>query len=350
MKPNAVKKAMIQAAVTNGINDIKDDPKRGIRNLVELGGMFAGGNYQKDFFETALDQLQDENSAYYQIVYKIVQNTNTHQLSTFGMNLGYNALSYGAGMIRSTEAKEGFNVPWCLSIDTGQDKILLPVDIDGAIEEGKELGIYCYIVRMQESYPELEGLLATLGRQRDCAFIVLVAPRAVKGANGYMFVQPGNMLPLVDLDGVDIAAQQAAVQILQGQGCFCGGYTSQPDLQAADVTPALLGRAEELGLPLQVFVRTKIHRPYKADAVYNRFVAMRENLTTPVLPLDLYGDMAHVDRAISSEACFATIKGDGSLAFTNVDKNEEISAYNIHEISLIEALRRTMPKTKTGTP
>ncbi len=43
--------AIITSAVENGIRYIQDNPKRGVRNLLDLGEYFAKGRFQKDFFE-----------------------------------------------------------------------------------------------------------------------------------------------------------------------------------------------------------------------------------------------------------------------------------------------------------
>ena len=39
---------MIEIAINKGIRDIEENPKRGIRNLVDLASHFASSPFQKD--------------------------------------------------------------------------------------------------------------------------------------------------------------------------------------------------------------------------------------------------------------------------------------------------------------
>ena len=104
--------------------------------------------------------------------------------------------------------------------------------------------------------------------------------------------------------------------------------------------------AEVIDLHILVFVRTKKHRPSNEDDVYRQLVKLRENLDVPVLPIDLFGDLAHADRVISTEACLASIKKDGTFTLLNMEQNVLMSGYNIREQSLQEILEHAMPKRK----
>lgn len=344
MKPNKMKVAVVQAAVKKGIKDIKDEPKRGIRNLVEMGEMFATGRFQQDFFAMAINQLHDESSAYYRIVERVVKTTNEDTIATFGMNFGYNALTHGAAIIRGIEQSEGFNVPWCLMIELAADNIFPSVNIEGVIEQGKELGIYCYFLYIDAGYPWLEKLLDTLQARRDCAFIAFLHPTMITDAVCQSFSELHNTLPVLDMDGVSDEEMRSAIDGLSRVRSPFGGFSRRGVTKAADISPQILQRAEALELPGVVFIRTKKHRPQNEDDVYNQMIELRNNLDVPVLPIDLYGDLAHVDRIISTEACLAAIKRDGSFVLTNVDENVIVGGKNIHNTSLRQILKDAMPK------
>ena len=68
--------------------------------------------YVQNFFTTAQIMLQNENSAYYQLVREVVSHADTDRLYTFGMNLGYNGCTVGAQRIRENEENLGCNIPW----------------------------------------------------------------------------------------------------------------------------------------------------------------------------------------------------------------------------------------------
>lgn len=344
MKPNAITAMMIRSAVKKGLKDIKDAPGRGIRNLVELGEMFSSGHFQKDFFQIVLDRLQDENSAYYAIVERVVQRTDAEILTTFGIDLGYNALAHGASAIRELEAREGYSVPWCLFVDLGGQVVLPPADLDSLVRQGRELGIYSYMVDMRGGYPQLHELMSVMGKAKDCAFVLFLPPEMADEMFFDELGQANNVAPMLDMDGEDEAALDRAAGKLLAMGRLCGGFCSRPQLAVQQVTPELLRQAEALELPFFVVERQKKHHPPKADDVHNRFVMLRENLDAPVVPIDLYGDVAHADRVISGEACLVTVRGDGRLELTRVDSPSEDSGCNIHNMTLEEALRRALPR------
>lgn len=343
MKPNAMRVAMVQTAVKKGIKDIKEEPRRGIRNLVEMGGLFATGRFQQDFFAMAMGQLHDESSAYYRIVERVVKTIDEDTLLTFGTNLGYNALTHGAGVIRSIEQTKGFNVPWCLIIELGEP----PLDIASVIQQGMELGIYCYIFNIPAGYSGWETLRDTLHARKECAFFLFLHPLVITSAVGQSLLELHNVMSVLDMDGVSDHALKPAIDGLFRGGAPLAGFTRCGDTIPEDLSSNLLQRAEALDVSVLVLVRTKKHRPQNEDDAYHQVVQLRKGLEVPVLPIDLYGDIAHADRIISSEACLAAIRSDGSVTLTNVDERETVSGHNIRTAPLQEILRCSMPK-RTG--
>ena len=92
--------AIIRTAVDKGMHYIEKNPKRGVRNLVDLGEYFATGCFQKDFFLIAHEILDNEDTSYYKLIENIVKNTNHKKLMNFGINLCYNSWTYGADVLR----------------------------------------------------------------------------------------------------------------------------------------------------------------------------------------------------------------------------------------------------------
>ena len=78
------------------LNAIKSDPERSLRNLVDMGLSFAVGGEQKRFLQQAQHALQDENSAYYRIIYDMALHVDTEHIMRFGMMLVYNSVTAGA--------------------------------------------------------------------------------------------------------------------------------------------------------------------------------------------------------------------------------------------------------------
>ena len=88
---NSASRIIIETIVKKTIREIKDSPRRSIRNLVDMGLRFSNGRFQKMFFLAAQTMLQNQNSAYYRLIEDTVSNVNQQNLITFGMNVGYNS-------------------------------------------------------------------------------------------------------------------------------------------------------------------------------------------------------------------------------------------------------------------
>ena len=85
---NSMSRILIETIIKRTLRNIKDNPERGIRNLIDMALQFSEGRFQKDFFTAAQTMLQNENSAYYDLVRDMVNRTDSDRLLTFGMNLG----------------------------------------------------------------------------------------------------------------------------------------------------------------------------------------------------------------------------------------------------------------------
>lgn len=104
----------------------------------------------KPFFETAHTMLENENSAYYDLIYNAINHIETEHLIKFGMNLGYNSFTWGAQHIRTNENVLGFNIPWVIFFQMDQPECLEHLNqYHEAIKEGEELGIYSWMLFTQ---------------------------------------------------------------------------------------------------------------------------------------------------------------------------------------------------------
>ena len=59
---------LIASMLEKAFNDGKSSPRRAARNLVDLGVAFSKGRFQKRFLVYAQEMLQDQDSAYYQLL------------------------------------------------------------------------------------------------------------------------------------------------------------------------------------------------------------------------------------------------------------------------------------------
>ena len=346
MMQNDIAYAMIRNAVEKGIDDIQESPERGIHKLLDLGEMFAGGRFQKDFFSTAQSELQNDTSIYYRLVEKVVTGTDPAVLTSFGMNLGYNSWTLGAGMIRELEDKNGFNIPWCILFDMGYGQYMSLSTIADTIRQGKELGIYSYLLYIDAEYPDLDELMDLLGEEPDCAFFLFIHPSMVTPILAGRLLTIKTIWTNIDLDVVDPEQVRRSAEILLQYRCLCGAFARYSDWER-QVAPCL-SLAGDLGFPFLTLVSAKKCHPGIRNGEGDLLIKLRRNLSQPVFPIGLFSDMARIDRNISTEACLTAILGNGSVLITDAENMK--TRYNINDKPLKSILAESMPKKRNTTP
>lgn len=109
-------RVLVESTICRTVKNIQEAPHRETRNLVDFGLQFSKGRFQTRLLKQAQTMLQNQKSAYYDLVKHTVATVDHQIITTFGVNLGYNSCTKGAQLIRETEAEKGFNIPWALNL------------------------------------------------------------------------------------------------------------------------------------------------------------------------------------------------------------------------------------------
>ena len=142
-----ITKALIRTTIKKALADVQRDPKRSVRNLVDLGLNFADGSNQQYFLQITQSYLSSDNSAYFRLAENIVNEIDHEKLAAYGINFGYNGCTYGARKIRENQARLGCHIPFLLAFNVSSAPDALTVeDISKTIRQGMELGIYIYVL------------------------------------------------------------------------------------------------------------------------------------------------------------------------------------------------------------
>lgn len=346
MKQNTLNRSLIQAIVKRAIHHIQENPEREMRNLIDLGKMFAKGHFQKEFFEAAGLELEKNNSLYYKIASSTIQKTDNNYLLTFGMNLGYNSLTYGAQQIRDIEDEAGFNVPWAVFVTLSGEGRLTVRQLDRVIEQNKEIGIFSYIIRIHKSFDRLKELSAVLGRHEDCAFVLLTEPESLLSADLLDDIcKPENILVGLRINTGDAKAVSKATAAVRRLKILCAAYYHAGPVELIDIKKAAIAAAD-LGYELLFTLHDDTLYLKQRDKIDRTLRDTRLNLQLPIIPFDIFSDVVMVDQNISSEGCLASVDADGRLTIVNMEKGDRKSGFNITQKPFSDVLRFALPKQK----
>ena len=340
--------AMIEAAVDKGLRDIEENPRRGIRNLVDLGTQLSTSRFHKDFFRTSQQMLRNENSPYYELTNHIVRNVNHQIIKHFGISLGYTSLTYGAQRIREYEKEYGYNIPWTIVFDFREDtkNMLSDAEISEVLLYGESIGIYCGMFFVNKNQAHLENLVKMLASHKDSAFLVFTEPQIITDVIADVIVESSNILvALSSQTGGEKQSFMEAAQILFDKKCLYGAYCGYNDHNLQEVIGETYSRQiKEARCTFTFLIREEFNNAQNEKRFSHFMQATKSANKDPFFWIDFYEDLAHVDRTISVEDCFLAIQGDGQIAVKTLAALQE--GINIRTHSLQTIMEKTMPKTQ----
>ncbi len=315
MKKNDVTRIMVEAAVAKALRDMRTDPKRSVRNLVDLGCSFSGGRFQKAFFKLASNLLKNENSAYYTLAEKLASDVHPELLQKFGVNLGYNSFTCGAQSIREREAVCGYNIPWSLTFHLDSSENPSFEKAGALIAEGKTLGIFTYAFFAAAPSIAPGSLIRLMRDHADCAFLLFLTslppdaaflPALTACANAMLFLDAGQ-------PGWEAAAKRLERQrLLYGAHRYYGEDTAQ-----AILSGEWMDAAAACGCAAAVCIAQPGCPPDAASRVASAVAKARTEQHRPLFLIDYYADNLSIDTVISDESCFFGITPDGRITTSN---------------------------------
>lgn len=332
---SGMSRVVIETIARKAIKDIKASPKRSTRNVIDMALQFVNGRFQQEFFREAQTMLENENSAYYRLVYDTVTHVDTERLLHFGMNLGYNSCTLGAKTIREWEEKAGFNIPWIVTFEVEQSYFQkYPNRYQKMIEEGEELGIFTWGIFIDS---EPKEILSLIELYQDSAFFLCCEADMITEE----FVK--RILPL---DNVVIvvrygAGMAKACDILRQNRMLYGVYHiyTNHDVERI-ISGELFKEMEKLHPHISILVADITISDKEHKRVYQEVISSRKAQKYQTVIWELYGDNCYVDEIISGDSCLVCFDKEGNL----YGKKEGKESMNLFYHTMEKILMNAEPK------
>ena len=231
MDPMGIRRAVLELIVRQSLHEMKGDPRRGIRNLVDLGREVSGGRIQDRFLNMIQQTLKGENSPYYDMVQRIVNQADLKRLLKFGVNLGWNSLTQGTKCIRTLEEKKGCHIPWSLifHMEAGKDSLEYETYFR-VIREGMAAGIYNYVI-FAADIRSVHMAVRLAADSQECAFWLLLPEAFFAEGQAEELIRCANILPGIYGQGSEL--EEGACQLRRRKIPYfiyrC--YTNQEDVE-----------------------------------------------------------------------------------------------------------------------
>ena len=177
-----------QRAAVSGMVDLllkqrdKDRTKTYLQ-LIDLAEQFWGKGFSKESYERFRKAVKDPDNRWVRFVDSILDESDPHVAKTAIMNLGYEAFFRGTKMIRKNREIYHCNIPWLILFDPtsacnmhcvgcwsgtyGHKHNLSFEDMDKIITQGKELGVYLYMLTGGEPLVKKKEILKLAEKHND---------------------------------------------------------------------------------------------------------------------------------------------------------------------------------------
>ena len=297
-----VKKLLIKNAIEKVIHQNQPYSKREIRNLIDIGIEFSKGRFQKRFLTTVQTMLENENSAYFDLVEDTLNHVNHKYLTTFGLNIGYNGCTKGAKIIRENE-KGGYNIPWILMLEINENTYDYN-SYHSIIQQANELGIYTFALFVQGN---LKKIIPLLIGHPESAFTLLLHTNQI--TPGFIYDIKGIYNVMISLFGNEDL--DSICETLREEKMMYSIYIRY--------TP----EEPEQWLQKETLQRLLKHQPlflfyfptHMSDdkRLYQTLLDIRQNQTYPVLLMEMRYDSMMIDQVISQDSVFVAFNQYGHL-------------------------------------
>lgn len=370
---NSIKTSMQNFAVNQALKYIEGNPEENIPKLMDLVDKFTPEGWYESQRKVIRKVIEEKNN-WYDLILKIYD-LDSGVRRAFFQNFLFNASLKGSATQESVKEEHGCNVPWAILLDptsacnlhcTGcwaaeyGNRLNLSLEtIDLIIRQGKEMGVYMYIYTGGEPLVRKKDLMQICEMHPDCAFLAFTNGTLIDEGFCQEMLRVKNFVPAISLEGFETANDgrrgdgvyskvQNAMKLLKDHKLPFGISTCYTSKNIDDVSSE-----EYFDLMIEsgaLFVWFFHYMPVGNDAalellpspeqrekMYRRIREYRN--TKPIFSMDFQNDAEYVHGCIAGGRNYLHINAKGDIepcVFIHYSDS------NIHDVSLLEALKRPL--------
>ena len=227
----------------------------------------------------------------------LVRNVSAENLTTFGMNLGYNSWTDGAKKIRAKKDNEGILTSWIQILDLSEGEWTAE-NLNAFIDFWKTYGVCTYALLPSASFSENTFLPEVFQKQNDCAFLWFLPDVDSFCINMDDYKDVQNVMPIFKMEAL---MESEIYQILSAHKKLYGVYQLYNEQNIREcISRKSLGLLSSLGTPFLFFLSED--RKSDTSSVASRFaVDTRMKQAYPFLAVDFYSDITRINEIISGD-------------------------------------------------
>ena len=200
---------------------INKNKEENLVKLMNLANKIAGKNFPQYFWDNANEVLSDPEQKWTQMIYDALERLHPNIVKQHVLNMGFEAGLTGFKKVKENREKYGCNVPWvilmdptsacnlrctgCWAAEYGHKLNLTFDELDNIVTQGKELGIYFYMMTGGEPLVRKADIIRLCEKHNECAFHCYTNGTLVDQAFCDEMKRVGNLSLSISLEGFEDA-------------------------------------------------------------------------------------------------------------------------------------------------
>ena len=210
-------RAAIGFTIDKVLKHVNKDREKSYLEMVDLAEKFWGDSFTKENYDGVRNAIKDPDNRWIRYINRVLDETNPNVAKTAILNLGYEAFFRGTKMIRENREKYNCNIPWLILFDPtsacnmhcvgcwsgtyGRKYNLTFEDMDKIVTQGKELGVYLYMMTGGEPMVRKKDILRLAEKHYDAEFALYTNSTLIDEEFCQEAVRLGNLAFLVSIEG-----------------------------------------------------------------------------------------------------------------------------------------------------
>lgn len=214
---HSAERKMVEKLIESILTKLQDNKEESLLKLLDLGKSFYGDAVGETTYDAIKRTIQNPDHRWMKFLDMIIGETNPNVAKMAALNLGYEAGFRGTKMIRKNREKYGCNIPWLILFDPtsacnmhcagcwsgtyGHKHNLSYEDMDKIVTQGKELGVYFYMLTGGEPLVRKKDLLRLAEAHRDIELSVYTNSTLIDEEFCKEVVRLGNITFQLSIEG-----------------------------------------------------------------------------------------------------------------------------------------------------
>ena len=214
---HAAERKAMEVAIDHIVKGLDKDRTGEYLKLIDLAEKFYGKGFTKENYDAARKAVQDPNNKWVNYINSVIDDANPEFIKKTALNLGYEAFFRGTKTIRENRKKYNCNIPWLILFDPtsacnmhckgcwsgtyGHKSNLSFEDMDKIVTQGKELGVYLYLLTGGEPLVKKREIIKLAEKHNDVEFAIFSNSTLIDDAFCKELVRLGNITFLLSIEG-----------------------------------------------------------------------------------------------------------------------------------------------------